>query len=68
MSQEPLSSKLSGIIEVDETYIGGKLKIGSHATKPGERPKDALLEPRIKRQWFLYYSAAAGCNVYTLRK
>jgi transposase-like protein len=24
MSQEPLSSKLTGIIEVDETYVGGK--------------------------------------------
>jgi transposase-like protein len=32
MSQEPLSSKLTGIIEVDETYVGGKLRIGT--TKP----------------------------------
>src|ERR1039457_525121 len=32
MSQEPLSSKLSGVIEVDETYVGGKLRIGT--TKP----------------------------------
>jgi transposase-like protein len=28
MSQEPLSSKLTGTIEVDETYIGGKRKTG----------------------------------------
>ena len=42
MSQEPLSSKLAGIIEIDETYVGGKLRVGSHANKPGERPKDRL--------------------------
>ena len=42
MSQEPLSSKLSGIIEVDETYVGGKLRSDSHSTKPGQRPKDYL--------------------------
>lgn len=40
MAQEPLSSKLTGTIEIDETYIGGKLRIGSFANKPGERPKD----------------------------
>jgi transposase-like protein len=40
MTQEPLSSKLGGIIEVDETYVGGKMRTGSHATKPGERPRD----------------------------
>jgi len=26
MSQEPLSSKLAGVIEMDETYIGGKAR------------------------------------------
>ena len=40
MSQEPLSSKLTGVIEMDETYIGGKAKFGPLATKPGQRPKD----------------------------
>ncbi len=40
MTQEPLSSKLQGTIEVDETYIGGKLRAGEHRTKPGERPQD----------------------------
>src|ERR1035441_792655 len=42
MSQEPLSSKLKGIIEVDETYIGGKLRVGPHVTKLGERAKDRV--------------------------
>jgi transposase-like protein len=40
MSQEPLSSKLGGIIEIDEVYIGGKKRPQSYAVKPGERPKD----------------------------
>src|SRR5713101_1310487 len=40
MAQEPLSSKLAGIIEVDETYVGGKLRIGPQSVKPGTRAKD----------------------------
>jgi transposase-like protein len=32
MSQEPLASKLSGIVECDETYIGGKAK-NMHASE-----------------------------------
>jgi transposase-like protein len=40
MSQEPLSSKLQGVIEIDETYVGGKLRPQSWTVKPGERPKD----------------------------
>ena len=27
---------------MDETYIGGKLRVGPHADKPGERPRDRL--------------------------
>lgn len=38
MSQEPLSSKLSGVVEVDETYIGGKRFIGPHKNPDGGRP------------------------------
>lgn len=30
MTQEPLSSKLTGVIEVDETWIGGRIKAGSN--------------------------------------
>jgi len=41
MSQEPLSSKLEGIIEIDETYVGGKFRITHpQAVKPGERARD----------------------------
>ncbi len=42
MTQEPLSSKLNGTIEIDETYVGGKLRIGPQRVKPGERQKDHL--------------------------
>jgi len=41
MSQEPLSSKLGGIIECDETFIGGKRRVKvRQAVKPGQRAKD----------------------------
>jgi transposase-like protein len=42
-TQDPLASQLAGIIEVDESYIGGRRRLGKrvpHATKPGERPQD----------------------------
>ncbi len=40
MTQEPLSSKLNGIVEVDETYVGGKLRVGSYAQPRHARPRD----------------------------
>ena len=40
MAQEPLSSKLEGILEIDETYIGGRFRTGPQAVTPGERAKD----------------------------
>jgi transposase-like protein len=40
LTQDPIKEALGGIVEVDETYIGGKLRTGSQATKPGERAKD----------------------------
>jgi transposase-like protein len=43
MTQEPLSSKLSGVIEIDETYVGGKRrKHQSGQVKPGVRAQDRL--------------------------
>ena len=43
MSQEPLSSKLSGIIEIDEAYIGGKRRHPqSNQVKPGQRAQDRI--------------------------
>ena len=41
LTREPIAKRLRGIVEVDETYIGGKRREHiSRATKPGERPKD----------------------------
>jgi transposase-like protein len=42
LTQEPIKEALSGIVEVDETYTGGKLRTGAQTVKPGERPKDRL--------------------------
>ncbi len=40
MTQEPLAKLLAGTVEIDETYIGGKLRVGPQVGKLGERPKD----------------------------
>jgi len=40
LGQEPLLSRLAGIVEIDETYVGGKFRTGPMAVKPGERAKD----------------------------
>src|SRR5205085_2185878 len=41
MSQEPLASKLSGVVEMDEVYIGGKRRVThAHAVKQGIRAED----------------------------
>lgn len=39
MSQEPLSSKLIGVIEIDETFIGGKLRVRTYKPRDGKKPK-----------------------------
>lgn len=42
-TQDPLAEQLSGTVEVDETYIGGKRRKSKtipHVQKLGERPKD----------------------------
>src|SRR6202161_3614177 len=37
MTQEPLSSKLDGIVEIDEAYIGGRRRVKNN---PSNGPKD----------------------------
>ena len=54
MTQEPLSSKLPGIIEIDETYIGGKLpksrtKEGEDANKRNKTKNKASVVSALKR-------------------
>jgi transposase-like protein len=43
MSQEPLASQLTGVVEADETYVGGRRrKHQTWAAKPGERAQDKI--------------------------
>jgi transposase-like protein len=42
MTQEPLSSKLDGIIEIDETWVGGKLRRGRTAEARRHNMKNKL--------------------------
>jgi transposase-like protein len=49
MTQEPLSSKLDGVVEIDEAYIGGKRR---RKNNPGGAPQDVEKETQIgKRVW-----------------
>jgi transposase-like protein len=38
MTQEPLSSKLDGIVEIDEAYIGGKRRVKNNPTNGPQDP------------------------------
>jgi transposase-like protein len=44
MTQEPLASKLSGTVEVDETYVGGRVRAGSRRGRMDKPPVVALVE------------------------
>jgi hypothetical protein len=39
MTQHPLVEKLSGTIECDETYVGGKIRVGTYKPRDGKKPK-----------------------------
>jgi len=53
LGQEPMASKLAGIVEVDETYVGGRVRTGGHGyqwsasgrPKPGPRKGTKSLVP-----------------------
>ncbi len=44
MTQEPLASKLQGTVEVDETYVGGRVRVGSKRGRWDKPPVVALVE------------------------
>ena len=49
MTQEPLSSKLDGVVEIDEAYIGGRRR---RQNNPGGGPQEGEKEVQIgKRTW-----------------
>lgn len=57
MTQEPLSSKLDGVVEIDETYIGGKRKRpNNRANRPV--PMESKEKARTTRR-----GPAPGTNV-----
>jgi transposase-like protein len=47
MAQHPLVDKLSGTIECDETYVGGKIRVGSY--KPGDSYHRKFRSPRANK-------------------
>jgi len=49
MSQEPLSSKLKGTVEVDETYIGGKERFGPQGVMKHTYKKKAPVVALVER-------------------
>ena len=44
MRQEPLSLKLDGIVEIDDTWIGGKLRRGRTREESAENHRKATTE------------------------
>lgn len=48
MSQEPLSSKLNGTVEVDETYVGGRRR-GTKRGRPGVQSHKAPVVSLVQR-------------------
>jgi transposase-like protein len=67
MNQEP-SSPFGGTVEGDETYIGGKLRIGPHADKPGERPRDRLPHTANKAPVFSLVERGGSVKSYHIKK
>jgi transposase-like protein len=47
MTQHPLVEKLTGTIECDETYIGGKIRVGTY--KPGDNYHRKYRSPRANK-------------------
>lgn len=39
MTQHPLVEKLTGTVECDETYVGGKIRVGTYKPRSGKKPK-----------------------------
>jgi transposase-like protein len=66
-TQDPLAAQLTGTIEVDETYIGGKRRLAKRVPrtkKPGEHAIKTNRKPvRTRKPWFLWCSVAAGCDL-----
>jgi len=61
MKQEPLSSKLQGTVEVDETYVGGKVKgRGHYEARKNKAPVVALIERNGRARSFQFDHVTAA--------
>ncbi len=61
MTQEPLSSKLDGIVEVDDTYIGGKRRTRNWPSNMSEEKKKRILGENPK-PWDSKVGVAPGAG------
>jgi len=67
MNQEP-SGPFGGIVEGDETFIGGKLRIGPLSDKPGKRPKDRPSHTANKAPVFSLVQRGGSVKSYHVEK
>jgi transposase-like protein len=63
MSQEPLSSKLKGTVEVDETYIGGKARVGKHGPRYANKATVVSLVQRGGKVRSIHWTRVTGANL-----
>lgn len=63
MTQEPLSSKLDGIIEVDETYVGGKPRKTNFPTNDPEKKDRVLGKDRKPKDGLAVRAPHAGKEI-----
>lgn len=69
-TQDPLAAQLTGTVEVDETYIGGKRtskarKRISRTVKPGERARDQLAPTDGNKRFSQWFSVTGMCGLIT---
>lgn len=68
MSQNPLASKLGGIIEVDETYVGGKPRKGEPKSKRGRGTKKTPVVAVVQRDGEVRAKKIVNVTGKTLKK
>lgn len=69
MNEDPLASLLKGVVEVDETYIGGKPRKGGNgeASKRGRGTKKAPVMAMVERNGNIISKPVANVTAKTLK-